>query len=265
MAERDVTSTPPGEMLPHDSLHAVLVVGDYGSGKTEVSVNLALHAAGGRDAVALADLDLVNPYFRSREAAASLIERGVRVVMPEGGHKHADLPILLPSVKGLLQDRDTFAILDVGGDEVGARVLAAMAPAVDPATHGFWFVVNKNRPFTDTVDGCVGTVRRIEGVTGLTVSGIISNTHLMGDTTADMVTDGLALCRGVAGALSVDIALVAVMDDVARQMTAAQLDDIDAPLLVLQRIMVPPWMRRANDAGAQPVGPGQFKLGAGGD
>ena len=263
MAERDVASTPPGEMLL-ESLHAVLVVGDYGCGKTEVSVNLALHAAGADRDVALADLDLVNPYFRSREAAAPLVERGVRVVMPEGDFQNADLPILLPSVKGLLQDPATFAILDVGGDEVGARVLAAMAPAVDPTAHGFWFVVNKNRPFTDTVDGCVSTVRRIEGVTGLTVTGIVSNTHLMGDTTAEMVTDGLELCRAVARALSVDVSLVAVMDDVARTLTAAQLDDIDPPLLILQRLMVPPWIRRANAAGAQPVGPENFKLGAGG-
>ncbi len=251
-------------MLP-SHLQCVLVVGDYGCGKTEVSVNLALHATdGGQRPVALADLDLVNPYFRSREAAEPLEENGVRVVMPEGGHQHADLPILLPSVKGLLQSTEGFSILDVGGDEVGARVLAAMAPAVDPAVHGFWFVVNKSRPFTDTADGCVDAVRRIEQTTGLSVSGLISNTHLMQDTTAEMVLDGLRLCADVGQALSVDVALVAVMDDVALTLTPENIEDIDPPLLVLQRLMVPPWLRRATPAGAktQPVGPDNFKLGS---
>ena len=262
MDEQLPTSTPPDQMIA-DHLHSVLVVGDYGCGKTEVSVNLALHAAqNSARPVALADLDLVNPYFRSREAAEPLEQSGVRVVMPQGGHQFADLPILLPGVKGLLQDPETFSILDVGGDEVGARVLAAMAPAVDPAKHGFWFVVNKNRPFTDTVSGCVSTVQRIEATTGLSVSGLVSNTHLLQDTTAEMVFEGLELTEAVARALAVEVALVAVMDTVAPKLDPQK--NIDPPLLVMQRLMVPPWLRRATNAGAgaQPVGPGQFKLGS---
>ena len=253
-------STPAGQMLP-PHLHSVLVVGDYGCGTTEVSVNLALHAAAARPAVALADLDLVNPYFRSREAATPLENSGVRVVMPEGGHQFADLPILLPSVKGLLQDRETFSILDVGGDEVGARVLAAMAPAVDPAVHDFWFVVNASRPFTDTVDGCVSTVRRIERTTGLAVSGLVSNTHLLQDTTAEMVRDGLELTVAVGQALAVEVALVAVMDTVAATLNPDE--NLKTPLLVMQRLMVPPWLRRATPAGGDrhQVGPGLLKPG----
>ena len=262
MCESGPTSTPAGQMIP-PHLRSVLVVGDYGCGKTEVSVNLALHAAGdgAREAVALADLDLVNPYFRSREAAEPLQHSGVRVVMPEGGQRFADLPILLPSVKGLLQDRDTFSILDVGGDEVGARVLAAMAPAVDPAVHGFWFVINKNRPFTDTVSGCVDTIRRIERVTGLAVSALVSNTHLLQDTTAEMVRGGLELTEAVGRALQLEVALVAVMDTVAATLDPDE--KIEPPLLVMQRLMVPPWLRRATPAGGDrhQVGPGLLKPG----
>ena len=92
------------------ALDGIILVGDYGSGKTEVAVNLALALAREPDGrrVAIADLDLVNPYFRCREASEPLERAGIQVVMPRGGHQFADLPILLPGVKGLLQDSEVF-------------------------------------------------------------------------------------------------------------------------------------------------------------
>ena len=248
----------PGPVLD-SRLRGVLLVGDYGCGKTEVAVNLALGLARqrGKGTVAIADCDLVNPYFRCREAAEPLEQAGIHVVVPGGGHRFADLPILLPGVKGLLQQTERFALLDVGGDEVGARVLAALAPAFDPAKHGLWFVVNANRPFTDSVDGCVQTIRRIEAATGIPVTGLVSNTHLMTETTAEMVSDGVELTAEVARSLDLPLQLVAVMDG---------LQDLEIdkqhPLLVMQRLMVPPWVRRAEPAGADAqLGPGQFKPG----
>ena len=88
---------------------AVILVGDYGSGKTEIAVNLALQLAATQAyPIAIADLDLVNPYFRCREAVEPLERVGIRVVIPQGGHRFADLPILLPQVKGLLQNAHEF-------------------------------------------------------------------------------------------------------------------------------------------------------------
>ncbi len=242
-----------------DLPRVLLLLGDYGSGKTEVSVNLALRlaaaaagegAAGGQ--VAIADLDLVNPYFRCREAIAPLQRAGVRVVVPEGGHRFADLPILLPAVKGLLQASAGRAVLDVGGDEAGTRVLAAMAPAIDPARHGLWFVTNTCRPFNDTAEGICRTVRRIQGATGLRVSGLVSNTHLMEHTTAELVQQGAALSEAAATQLGVKLHLVAVMQQVAAGLDPARLP---CPLLVMQRQMVPPWLRRPQDAAAGPDRP----------
>jgi hypothetical protein len=232
-------------------ISSVLLVGDYGSGKTEIAVNLAFHLAAqqageaatttGRRQVAIADLDLVNPYFRCREAAEPLAEAGIRVVVPPGGQRFADLPILLPQVRGLLQDPDALSILDVGGDDVGARVLSAIAPSFDPARHAFWFVLNTNRPFNDTVAGCVKTIRRIEASSTLRVTGIVPNTHLMDETTPEMIVDGLRVAERVSTELGVSIAFVAVMDQVAQRMAD---DAIRHPVLKMRRIMVPPWLRR---------------------
>lgn len=257
----------------HDAdISSYILVGDYGSGKTEVAVNLTLelarqkHVSEGRRAapsrtgdqqkkkLAIADLDLVNPYFRCREAQEPLEQAGVRVVMPQGSHQYADLPILLPQVKGLLQDEATLSVLDVGGDEVGSRVLAGLSPAFSAERHHFLFVVNANRPFNDTIEGVERTIARIEAASGLRVTGLISNTHLMQETTGEMVVRGAALAAEVAAARGVPVLWVAAMEDVVEALDEGALP---APLLVMRRIMVPPWLRRqAGDAAVTRLGTG---------
>ena len=222
-----------------DSIDTIILVGDYGSGKTEVAVNLSLGLVQGDRPVALADLDLVNPYFRSREVHEPLEQAGVQVVMPKGGHQFADLPILLPSVKGLLQNKELLSVLDVGGDEVGSRVLAGLAPVFSKERHAFWFVLNANRPFNDTVDGCIKTIRRIEKSSDLKVSGVVSNTHLMDETDSQMILAGLELAQKTARQLELAVKFVAVMEEFAEEITTP-----DVPLLKMTRIMVPPWKRR---------------------
>jgi len=237
---KDLTATGLRLPVPRP---VTFLVGDFGSGKTEIAVNYSLYLAEAiaPRPVAIADLDLVNPYFRCREARQPLERAGVRVVVPAGGHSFADLPILLPEVKGLLAEARGVAILDVGGDAVGSRVLAALAGAVPAAGHDFWFVVNRNRPFNDTVDGCLATIRRIEGASKLRVTGLIGNTHLMQDTTPDMVLGGAELTGAVAGALGVPVVFIAVMQAVAAELVDGSLP---YPLLSMRRLMVPPWLRR---------------------
>lgn len=231
------------DLFDHDrSIHSIVLVGDYGSGKTEIAVNLSLQWAAARPStqVAIADLDLVNPYFRCREATQPLEQAGIRVVKPAGAHQYADLPILMPEIKGLILDPEVNAVLDVGGDAVGSRVLAALAPCACEEL-AFWFVVNGNRPFCDTPAGCLKSIRGIEEASGLKITGLVSNTHLMAETTAQMVLDGQGLTQEVAAALDVPVCLVAVMESVARGLPT---DSIGHPLMTMGRLMVPPWLRR---------------------
>lgn len=223
----------------------VLLLGDYGSGKTEVAVNLALclAAVDGSGLVTIADLDLVNPYFRCREALAPMEAAGIEVLMPKEGHQFADLPILLPGVKGLLQKEENQgrAILDVGGDEVGSRVLSALGAVLDPERHGVWFVVNMNRPFCDTAAGCIKVIQGVERASGMPVNGLVSNTHLMDETTTEMVLAGAALSQEVASLHGAPLKLVAAMED---HCAALNPKILGAPLLPMRRLMVPPWVRR---------------------
>ena len=191
-----------------------IVAGHYGSGKSEFSVSLALRLAASGRRVAVADLDIVNPYFRSREAAALLEARGVRVISSMLGHVTTlELPAISPEVRAPLADPGTDAIVDLGGDAVGARVLAQFRADVVRRPYELLVVVNAYRPETATPDGVLDHVRRIETTTGLKASGLVSNTHLLRATSTDDVRVGLRLCREVSAACGIPVRYVAGLPD----------------------------------------------------
>lgn len=225
-------------ILQPPTVKVVLFTGNYGSGKTEVAVNYTLWLAKQNRRVKIADLDLVNPYFRCREAREPLENLGVTVIAPEGGYHHADLPILLPEVRGLIENPDEFSILDVGGDDVGATVLAALSNLFRKSSYEMYFVANQNRPFTDTVEGCLKIMSEVEQASHLTVSAVVGNTHLMEETTWPMVETGIKFTEEVAKVKGVPVAFIAVEQ---RLLSAEQASSCRFPLLPIERLMLPPW------------------------
>ena len=121
----------------------VIIAGNYGSGKTEVSINLAVERKRAGLAVRIADLDLVNPYFRTREAKDTLASLGIEVVLPPEEYLQADLPILSPLVAGMIRQPEQLTLLDVGGNDVGARVLAALGDVIKGQSVQMLQVVNQ--------------------------------------------------------------------------------------------------------------------------
>jgi len=232
------TDRPP--WYPVDR-RVLVFTGDFGSGKTEVAVNFALALAAWEPGVCLADLDIVNPYFRSREALALLEEQGVRVVTPRGEHLTSELPILLPAVKGLIQASGGRAILDVGGEDLGARVLSSFHGVWPPGEVEMLLVVNGNRPFTDTPEGVLRVLDQIEAAARLPVPGLVANTHLMESTTPDEIYRGSDLAATVSQRRQVPLRFVAVAQRLRPTIDEARLA---APLFPLRRIMVPPWIPR---------------------
>ncbi len=221
----------------------IAIVGNYGSGKTEVSVNLSLQLARRGVRVQIADLDIVNPYFRCREASLLMEAHGIRVVVPPGAQVWADLPIILPEIRGMLHPPPgTISILDVGGDDAGARALASFRTSVADGDYQLWQVINAKRPFTDTVAGCLRMRRAIESASRFSVTGWLANSHLIDDTTPEAVLEGWRLAQAVAEETGLPIRLVAVMDALA---DAPELEEIDAPVLRLRRHMLPPWLTHA--------------------
>ena len=224
--------TPTGSPL--------VIVGSYGSGKTEVAVNLALRLTDSGRRVQIADLDIVNPYFRCREALTEMEERGIRVVVPGGDLFWADLPVVLPEIKGMLEGERDQVVLDVGGDDAGARLLSVYAGLLERSGYGMLQVVNANRPFTGTVEGCLKMKGEIEASSQLRVTGIISNTHLMDETTVDMLQVGYELALGFSSTAGIPVEMVTVSEDLLPSTGAGQ---FDCPVLPIRRRMVPPWRR----------------------
>ena len=174
-----------------------IITGHYGTGKTELSVNLALALAAEGKRVMLADLDIVNPYFRSRERRPQLEAEGIQVLSSSPACSDADVPALPAALLAILENRDIRGILDIGGDPVGARVLARFQPKIVQEDYQLIFVLNANRPEVREAEHAIAHLRSIEAVTGLTCSGIVNNTHLCGETTPAEIRKGAALAEAV--------------------------------------------------------------------
>ncbi len=226
----------------------VIIVGAYGSGKTEVAINLAVHMNAKGTSVRLADLDLVNPYFRTREARQALRRLGIDVVLPPARYMQADLPILTPEVSGMLRHPSGLTLLDVGGDDVGATVLAALADSMAGKTLQVLQVINPHRPGTDTVGGCLKMRRAIEAKARMTITGIIGNANIMEETTEQEILGGYTFAKQVAEAGNIPLVFITTP---AALLTRLDKKDIHCPVLALRRQLVPPWKRAdALEAGA---------------
>jgi hypothetical protein len=235
------------EYVPEERV--VLIVGNYGSGKTEVAVNLAIRLCE-RHSVSIADLDIVNPYFRCREARGEMESVGIRVINPEGDYHAADLPIILPEIRGAVLDRRGILIFDVGGDDVGARVLSSLADVLANRPCTMLQVLNARRPFTDTVAGCVKIRNEIEAASRLRVTGLVSNTHLLEETDLTTVLEGLRLARDVQSATRLPVVFVTANESLRGKLDA---QTAGCPVLWIKRRMLPPWKLRSMTDRAQRV------------
>jgi hypothetical protein len=227
---------------PQFSSGIIVVVGGFGSGKTEVAVNLARYLAKAeRGRLAIADLDLVNPYFRSREAKSEMEAIGVKVIAPRGGNFYADLPILMPEIRGAIEDRNGRIILDVGGDEQGSRALGSLSDAFPPGEYEMIMILNSRRPFTSDVAGSLKTMARIEAASKLKFTGLVSNSHLIEETTVEILMEGYKLAQDVSRATGLPVKFIS-----AKWETLAQLDleKVRCPILPLARSMLKPWERK---------------------
>ena len=218
----------------------IVIVGSYGSGKTEVAINLAAwERARGAD-VQLADLDLVNLYFRSRQARDTLTDQGIRMILPPKELLNADLPVLTPQISSVVKKPGDLTILDVGGDKVGARVLGALADAFHATAHPVhvWQVVNPHRPDTGTIDKCLDMCAAIEAAAGLSVTGWVGNANLMGETVADHIYGGYKMMVALARQSGRPLTLTAVPEELIGKLDPS---DFDCPILPIRRQLVPPW------------------------
>ncbi|EOD01893.1 hypothetical protein [Caldisalinibacter kiritimatiensis] len=195
-----------------------IITGHYGSGKTEFSVNYAVNLAKEKEKVALADLDVVNPYFRSREKAKDLEKLGIKVISSSIKGIAADVPAVSAEIFAPLQDKSYETILDVGGDPVGARALGRYHNYFKDGEYDMFFVINANRRETQTVDKTIEYLRKIEQASRAKVTALVNNTHLLKSTTKEEVLKGQELVEKVSEKTGIPIKYVVALENVAKEL-----------------------------------------------
>ena len=169
-----------------------LFAGHFGSGKTNIAVNYALHLAAEGNKVCIADLDIVNPYFRTKDSAAVLDAAGVHLISPTFANTNVDLPALPAEAYRLVTDKSIYGIMDIGGDDRGAYALGRYVPAMkEEGNYRMVFVANCYRPLTRTPEEALEVMREIEAACGLQFTDIINNSNLASETTPETVLASL--------------------------------------------------------------------------
>ena len=222
-----------------DHKRITIFTGNFGSGKTEISINFSLWLKEHYEKVAIADLDVVNPYFRSRDQAEELEKEGIKVIYPER-LKQSDLPILSSKIKSIINDKSLYGVFDVGGDEDGSIALSSLAGDIEEDEYEMLFVVNTNRPWTSDVEGIIDTKKRIENKSRLSFDGLIANINLGTETTAEDILDDYPLIEQAADEMNLPIKFIAVERTLLN--TLEKSDNLtEQELFPLDIHMKPPW------------------------
>ncbi len=191
-----------------------LLCGHYGSGKTNVAVNMAFDLKKQYQRVAIADLDIVNPYFRSKDSSLEFKEKGIRLICSEFANTNVDIPALPPDMYALTDDKSIKAVIDVGGDDRGALALGRIAPKIlQEGDYEMLMVINRYRPLTRDCQSTVEVMREIEYACGIKFTGLVNNSNLGDQTTEEDVLSSVAYAREIEKATGVKLKLTTVRED----------------------------------------------------
>ena len=197
-----------------------LICGHYGSGKTNIAVNMAFDMKKQFDKVALADLDIVNPYFRSKDSGPELTEKGIRLIVSEYANTNLDIPALPQEMYAIVDDKELVSVVDVGGDDRGAYALGRLSPAIrEENNYDMFLVVNRFRPLTPDAASTIEVMREIEMAASLKFTGIIHNSNLGAETTAEDILSSEAYAEEIARLSGLPVVLTSVSEDVAEELS----------------------------------------------
>jgi MinD superfamily P-loop ATPase len=208
-----------------------LFAGHYGSGKTNIAVNYAMLLAAEGKQVCIADLDIVNPYFRTKDSESELTALGIHLISPRFANSNVDLPALPAESYRLVQDKSCYGVMDIGGDDRGAYALGRFSGAIKAeGNYRMAFVVSKYRPLTSTVDDTVEIMREIESAAGLKFTCIVNNSNVGKETTREDVLGSIDFVEELCRATGLPLWM-----HTAERSVAEQLPELSPMPLVLQR------------------------------
>ena len=216
-----------------------VLVGNYGSGKTEIALNLALEKAL-LGPTALVDLDIVNPYFRSGEKQAMLKDKGVRVLMPTFATTNVDIPALPAAIQSVFDSDAEQVVFDVGGDDTGAVALGRYTPFFqkERANTQVLYVVNVCRPLSKTAGDILRLMERIANKARMKPDALVNNANLQGETSVDLLLRGHQVLTEVSLKTGLPIAMITGEEAVLKGMP----DDLKPMCKPIKRYMQPDWM-----------------------
>lgn len=216
----------------------LVLVGNYGSGKTEISLNLALKLARRGENVTLVDLDIVNPYFRSSERTELLEKEGVKVYAPSFAMSTVDVPSLPADIQAVFADKSRRVIFDVGGDDTGAAALGQYKPYFDQDDVEVLFVVNAFRPLSGDADSVCDLMLRVAGRSRLSPTAVINNANVAWETEESDLVRGEELLREVSTRMNLPIGYLCAKQDILDKLP----DHLSGERIAIDILMRPEWM-----------------------
>ena len=176
-----------------------ILSGHYGSGKTNIAVNIALDLKTRHERVAVADIDIVNPYFRTKDSEELFREKGIRLICSSYANTNVDIPALPQDIYAITDDRELYCVLDVGGDERGALALGRIAPKIaEENDYEMLYVLNTFRPLTRDAESAIEVMREIECACKLKFTAVVNNSNLGAESTDEDIIKTIPLAKEVA-------------------------------------------------------------------
>ena len=207
-----------------------VIVGAYGSGKSEISVNAAFamrQAFPEPEKILLADMDIVNPFYRSADAASILEEKGIKVVAPAYARSNVDSPILTGEMYIVFDDPAYRGVFDIGGEDMGAVVLGSLKSRMETIPYQVLMAVNTLRPFTSDPSQIAEMTVELSAASGLPIAGYINNTNLLDETSPEMLEEGEAMILEASKLTGVPLVLTTVMGHVEGLKSQSEIFEMD--------------------------------------
>ena len=183
-----------------------LLCGHYGSGKTNIAVNMALDLRKQYERVAIADIDIVNPYYRTKDSEEILKKAGIRMIASGYANTNVDLPSMPQEIYAIVDDRDLHCVVDVGGDDRGAYALGRLAPKIlEENDYDMFLVINRFRPLTPDASSTEEIMHEIERAASLSFTGIIHNSNLAAESSAEDILSSVQYAHDCAALCSLPL------------------------------------------------------------
>ena len=197
-----------------------LFAGHYGSGKTNIAVNYAVRIKEAGLDVCVADLDIVNPYYRAKDSEDELEKRGIHLISSVYANSNVDLPAIPQQMYSVIDNKETYAVMDIGGDDRGALALGRYAPSItEENNYEMFFVINRYRPLTPDAESTVEVMREVEAAGGMKFTAIVNNSNLGEETTAEDVLASVAYAEEISRLTGLPVKMTTVKNELYEELS----------------------------------------------